>query len=192
MLGGALAALLNLILSPMLPVDAGSIELMTSTVLGIRLPLAAVSVALVTLGCIGLYLAQADRLRWGGLAFLIGFLGGLTAFAIEAVQVTLVRDLAFQAPEVLERLQSSGALVRYDVAFAIGAGIFVVGWLAVAAVTLRAGVLARRGPFALIGGLFLVPILGGLLGIWGMVAGNVVLGAGWVLLGLDLRRVARG
>ena len=176
-LGGALAALLNLVLSPLLPTEAGSIAVMTSTAIVLRLPLAAASVALVTLGCVGLYLAQAERLRWGGVAFLVAFLGGLTAFAVESVQFTLVRDLAFEVPGVLERLESSGALARYDLAFAIGAGVFVVGWLAVAIVTLRAG-------------FFLVPILGVLLGVWGAVAGNVVLGGGWVLLGMDLRRSA--
>lgn len=189
-LGGVLAALLNLILTPMLPTDQGSIAVLTSTVLGIRLPLAAVSVALTTLGCVGLYLVQAHRLRAGALAFLIAGAGGLMAFCAECVQFTLVRDLAFEAPEVFERLESSGALRRYDFGFAIAVATFALGWLAVAAVTLRARVLPRRGPLALLAGLVLLPALGGLLGLWGAVAGNLVLGSGWALLGLDLRSSA--
>ena len=188
-LGGALAALLNLILSPLLPTEAGSIAVYTSTALGIRLPIAAISVALTTVGCVGLYIAQAHRLRLGAVAFLLAGAGGFMAFAVECVQFTLVRDIAFQAPEALERLEAAGALGRYDLGFMISIATFAVGWLAVAIVTLRTGVLGRRGAFALLAGLVLLPILGGLAGLWGAVAGNVVLGGGWVLLGLDLVRV---
>ncbi len=189
--GGVLAALVNLVLTPMLPLDEGSIAVSTSTVIVIRLPLAAVSVALTTVGCIGLYLAQAHRLRFGALAFLLAGAGGLMAFGIECVQFTLIRDLAFQAPDILERLESAGELSRYDLAFAIGVATFAVGWLAAAVVTLRAGVLSRRGPLTLIAGMLLVPVLSGLIpSVWGAVAGNVVLGSGWALLGLDLRRSA--
>lgn len=190
MLGGGLAALLNLILTPLLPEDAGSIAVLTSVPFGIRLPLGAASVALTTIGSVGLYLIQAHRLRFGALAFLLAGVGGLMAFCTECVQFTLVRDLAFQVPDTLERLQDSGALRRYDIGFAIAVATFSVGWLAVAIVTLRAGILNRRGPITFVAGLFLVPILGGLAGVWGAVAGNVVLGAGWALLGLDLRRSA--
>lgn len=190
LIGGVLAAVANLILTPMLPVDAGSIAVSTSTALGIRLPLAALSVALTTIGCIGLYLAQAHRLRFGALAFLLAGIGGLMAFCAECVQFTLIRDLAFQAPETLQKLEDAGALSRYDIGFAIAVATFAVGWLAVAMVTFRAGVLRQRGSVTLVVGMFLVPILGGLAGLWGAVAGNVVLGAGWALLGLDLRRAA--
>lgn len=186
-LGGVLAALINLILTPMLPTEAGSIAILTSTPLVIRLPLAAVSVALTTFGSVGLYLVQAHRLRLGALAFLIAGAGGLMAFAAECVQFTLVRDLAFAIPETYEELESSGALRRFDVGFGVAVATFALGWLAVAAVTLRARVLPRRGPLTLLAGLVLLPALGGLLGIWGAVAGNLVLGSGWALLGLDLR-----
>lgn len=192
LLGGVLAALANLVLTPQLPVDAGSVAVNTSPAFGIRMPLAAASVALVTLGCVGLYLAQARGLRFGGIAFLIAGVGGLTAFCVECVQFTLVRDLAFSAPETLERLEEAGALGRYDLGFAIGAGIFAIGWLAVAIVTLRSGVVGRRGPVTLILGMILVPALGALAGIWGAIAGNVVLGGGWALLGWDLRSIGVG
>ncbi len=188
--GGLLAALLILILTPMLPIEAGSIAVGTSVALGIRLPLAAASVALTLLGCVGLYLAQAQRLRLGGFAFLVAGIGGLMTFCVECVQFTLIRDLAFQVPETLKRLEDAGDLSRYDLGFAIAVGTFTLGWLAVAIVTLRARVLGRRGPLLLIAGMVLVPLLGGLLGVWGAVAGNVVLGGGWALLGLDLRRLA--
>jgi hypothetical protein len=190
--GGLLAALLNLILTPQLPAGAGSVAVNTSIAFGVRMPLAAASVALTTLGCIGLYLAQAHRVRLGALAFLVAGIGGLMAFCGECVQFTLVRDLAFAAPETLERLEEAGSLVRYDTAFAIAIGTFTVGWLAVAIVTLRAGVLRRRGPATLILGMFLVPLLGAVAGMWGAVAGNVVLGSGWALLGFDLRRFTPG
>jgi hypothetical protein len=187
--GGVLAALVNAVLTPLLPTDAGSVAVFTSTAFGIRMPLAAASVALVTIGCVGLYLAQADRLRFGSIAFLVAGVGGMMAFCAECVQFTLIRDLAFEAPETLERLEEAGQLARYDLAFAIAVTTFAVGWLAVAVVTLRAGVLSRRGPIVLLLGMLLVPVLGGLAGIWGAVAGNVVLGAGWALLGLDLGQV---
>ncbi len=186
--GGVLAALLNLVLTPLLPTDADSITVATSTALGIRLPLAAASVALTTVGCVGLYLAHAHRLRYGALAFLLAGVGGLMAFCVECVQFTLIRDLAFQAPETLERLQEAGELGRYDLGFAIAVATFAVGWIAVAIVVWRAGVLSRRGPLTLLAGVLLMPVLGGLIGVWGAVAGNLVLGGGWALLGSDLRR----
>ena len=59
--------------------------------------------------------------------------------------------------------------------------------------TLRAGVLARRGPVVLLLGMFLATLLGALVpGMRGAVVGSVVLGGGWVLLGLDLRRAVTG
>ncbi len=186
--GGLLAALLNLILTPQLPTDGGSVAVATSTAFGIRMPLAAASVALVTLGLVGLYLAQAHRMRWGSVWFLISGLGGMTTFCIECVQFTLVRDLAFNAPETLERLEEAGQLARYDLGFAIGAAIFFVGWIGVAIVTWRIGLLNRRGSIALLAGMLLALGLGVSVGIWGAVVGNAVLGAGWILLGLDLRR----
>jgi hypothetical protein len=192
LLGGVLAALLNLVLTPMLPIDEGSIALATSTALGIRLPLAAVSVALTTLGCVGLYLVQAHRIRFGALAFLVAGAGGFMTFAVEWVQFTLVRDLAFEASKTLVELQDSGALRRFDTTSAIAVATFTLGWLAVAIVTARAGVLSRRGPLLLIAGMVLVAALGALLGVWGAVVGNVILGSGWALLGWDLRATSAG
>ncbi len=189
-LGGVLVALLNLILTPMLPIDEGSIAVSTSAALGIRLPLAALTVVLTTLGCVGLYLAHADRLRVGALAFLVAGVGGMMMFFAETVQFTLVRDLAFEVPETWEALESAGALGRYDLAFAIAVATYALGWLAIAVVTLRAGVLGRRGPYVLLAGVLLAPILGGFGGILGAAAGSVILGAGWALLGLDLRHSA--
>lgn len=186
--GGVLAALVNAVLTPLLPADGGTVAVVTSTAFGIRMPLAAASMALVTVGCVGLYLVQADRLRFGAIAFLVAGIGGMMGFCLECVQFTLVRDLAFEAPEMLETLEEAGRLARYDLGFAIGFATFALGWLAVAVVTLRAGVLDRRGPILLLLGMFLVPILGAAVGLWGAVAGNVVLGAGWALIGLDLSR----
>lgn len=187
--GGALAALLNLVFTPQLPLEDGSVAINVSTAFGIRQPLAAISVALTTLGCVGLYLVQAERLRLGALAFLVAGAGGLMGFSAECVQFTLVRDLAFAAPEVLEELEGGGQLGRYELGFVVAIATFALGWLAVAVVTLRAGVLPRRGPLTLIAGMLLIPLLGGLVpGVWGAVAGNLVAGSGWALLGLDLRR----
>ena len=135
LVGGVLAALLNLVLTPQLPIDAGTLAVSTSAAFGIRQPLAALSVALTIVGCVGLYLAQAHRLRFGALAFLVAGVGGLMAFCAECVQFTLIRDLAFQAPDTLEKLEGAGALSRYDLGFAIAVATFAVGWLAVAVVT---------------------------------------------------------
>lgn len=186
--GGVLAGLINAILTPLLPADEGSVAVNTSTAFGIRMPIAAAVVVLLTLGCLGLYLRHADRLRFGALAFLIAGIGGMMAFGVESVQFTLVRDLAFAAPEMLEKLEDAGELRRYDLAFGIGAGTFAVGWLAVAILTMRLKVLPRRGPLTLLAGMFVVPILGGAGGLWGAAIGNLVLGGGWALLGVDLGR----
>lgn len=192
LVGGVLAALVNAILSPMLPADDGSIAVYTSTAYGIRMPLAALVVALVTAGSVGLYLAQAHRLRFGALAFLFAGFGGLMVFWAEAAQATLIRDLAFGDAKALQALEEAGALIRWDVTFAVAAGVFMIGWLAVGVLTWRLGVLERRGAVLLLAGMFLVPLLGALAGIWGASVGNVVLGSGWALLGFDLRRSTGG
>ncbi len=63
------------------------------------------------------------------------------------------------------------------------------GKLAFAASMLATRVLPRLGPALLIAGFFGVALLGAALpGIWGMVAGTVVLGAGWIALGAALFR----
>lgn len=188
--GGVLALLVNAVLTPMLAAEDGSIAAYTSTAFAIRMPLAAVVVALVTVGCVGLYLAQADRLRLGAVAFLLAGFGGMLVFWVEAVQATLIPDLAFGDPQALEALEEAGALVRWDVGFGVAVAVFTLGWLAVGVLTWRLGVIDRRGPMAMVAGMFLVPVLGAVAGVVGMVVGNVVLGAGWALLGLDLRRVA--
>lgn len=190
LLGGVLAALVNLVLTPLLPTDGGTVAVSTSAAFALRMPLAAAVVALTALGLIGLYLVQAHRLRLGALAFLVAGIGSLMVFHTEVVQVTLIRDLALATPETLERLEREGRLGLYDLSFMVAVGTFTVGWLAVLAVTLRARVVDRRGPLTVLAALFLIPILGGLAGIWGAVLGNLALGAGWALLGHDVRTAA--
>ena len=191
-LGGLVAAGLNLVLTPRLPVSEGLSAVAASSAFGLRMPLAALVVVLTLAGCLGLYLVQAHRLRWGWLVFLITAVGSLMVFCIECVQFTLVRDLAFAIPDQLEQLDADGALSRYDTGFAIGGATIALGWIGVAGVTLATKAIARRGPLALLAGILLIPILGAAVGLWGAVAGNVVLGAGWFLMGLDLRRATAG
>ena len=188
---GALAALANVVWTPRLPYSEGTVAVASSSAFFARMGLASASVALLALGVIGLYLAHADRLRLGAFTFLLAGFGCVLTFWLEFVQFTLIRDLATTIPQVFARIEGDGSLTAYDRAFAVSAGVFALGWIAMSIVILRQGLLPWRGPAAFLSGLVLVPVLGATMpGLWGAVAGNVIVALGWVLLGVDLRAVA--
>jgi hypothetical protein len=190
--GGALTLLINAALTPLLPTDLPFPEAAVSTVFLVRQSLSALAAVCLLLGAVGLYLRQGERAGlFSGIAFLAAFLGSATLLAVEWSQVFLVRDFARIAPEALTTLDEAAPPVLYALGPLVAFSLFSLGWLAFAVALLRGGVFARRGPLLVIVGLFAIPILGGVgPGVWGVILGNGILAAGWVLLGLEVRREA--
>lgn len=193
-LGGALTLIVNAVLTPLVPAHEPFAKTASSWVFLWRQGASALAAVLLLLGSVGLHLRQAGRTgRFGALAFAVAFLGGGLLLAAEWADVFLVRTLALRAPEALRALEGDHGPGPYDVGAMAAVGIFAIGWIALAASTLRAGVLPRRAAWLVIAGLLSTPLLAAVLpGAWGAVVGNGVLGAGWLWLGHGLRRSAGG
>jgi len=190
--GGVLTLLINACLTPLLPAHAPLAKTAASSVFLWRQGLSALAAVFLLFGSIGLYLRQAARTgRSGAVAFAMAFIGSALLLATEWAEVFLVRDLALRTPDALQALDSGHGPTLYDLGAMIAFGMFTIGWLALAASTLRAGMLSRRAAWLVIAGLFSIPLLGAVVpGVWGAVAGNAILASGWFWLGHDVRRVA--
>ncbi len=192
MAGGALMMLINVGLTPLLPIDAPFAELAASQVFAWRQSLAIVAVLLLCIGSVPLYLAHIERTGLGGsIAFILAFAGSAFLLAHEWNQVFFVRDLALRLPASLEALEDAPGMTLFDFGALIAASTFTLGWLGFAASMLANRLYGRLGPILLIAGFFAVPILGAALPLpWGQIPGNIVLGTGWILLGRQLRSLA--
>jgi hypothetical protein len=184
--GGALTALINATLTPLtflpgLPFD----EIAASPAFLWRQCLSAVAAASLLFGTVGLYLAQDGRMRrFLALAFALAFLGSALLLAWEWVDVFVLHGLARSHPDTLRALEAEQGIGFYDLGGILAAATFALGWLAFAAATYRTTPALRRGATLVIAGFFVVPMLTVVLGPrWGGALGNLVLGAGWVLLG---------
>ncbi len=123
------------------------------------------------------------------MAFGLAFVGSTLLVATEWSQIFDTRDLALRAPAVLNELDSARGLSLSNLGALIVILTFTVGWIALAAWTLRVGILPRPAATLIIAGFFLIPLLKmALPGLWGVVLGNGVLGAGWFWLGMSLFR----
>lgn len=187
--GGVLMVVVNAGLTPLLPIDAPFADFAASGVFAWRQSLAVVAALLLCLGSVPLYLGQVERTgKAGAIAFLLAFAGSAILVAHEWNQVFFVRDLALRLPDSLEALEDAPGMTLFDVSALVAVSGFALGWLAFAGSMLACRLYARTGPMLLIGGFFLVPILGAALPQpWGQVPGTLVLGAGWIVLGLQLR-----
>ena len=186
---GVLVFLINAGVSPLLPSDAAFSETASTRVFAWRMALATLNAVLLVFGSLGLYLRQASRFSgFGTIAFVLAFVGSVLLVATEWAQLFLVRDLAIDWPRALDGLDGGEAVSRYSVGFLVALVTFTLGWLALAVATARAGVLSRRGALLVVAGFVVIPVLGGVAGLWGMIAGNGVLGAGGVLLGWEIFR----
>lgn len=185
-LGGLLTALINIFLTPQLDFGSSYAATAGSSLFLIRLSLAAVAALLVLAGCVGLYARQAEKVGLFGLiAFLFTFIGMAALFANEWTSVFAIHEIAVSTPEALEALEESAL---FDAGAITALGLSILGWLAFAGVTLRAGILPRWASISVIAGFILVMALPALIGLWGAAVANTVLGAGWMGLGWNVAR----
>jgi hypothetical protein len=184
--GGALTILVNIGLTPFVAAQGRPLtEIAVTTLFLWRQSLSAVVAALLLFGSVGLYLRQADRAgRFGALAFGTAFLGTALLLAWEWIGIFILRDLAQRAPDALRMLEEAKGLHLYDLGALIPVASFTLGWIALAASTLRVCRPLRRAAVLVIAGFFAIPLISAALGpIWGSALGNLILGSGWVLLG---------
>ena len=184
---GALTIVVNAIVTPTLPRGVPFADVAASTPFLIRQSLAALAAILLMFGCVGLHLRQMDSVgRFGAIAFVLAFSGTALLLGVEWTQIFEVRDMALREPEALNRLDAGG-LSRADIGAMIALAALVVGWLAFAISTLKAGVLPRRAVWLVVAGLFATPFLSAVMPpLVAAALGNVVLGSGWIWLGFDL------
>jgi hypothetical protein len=185
-IGGALLVLINVILTPLLPEQAGEVAVRTSTVYLVRLSASGVVALLLVLGSLGVYLIRSDSSAFGTVAFVIAFIGSSLLVAVEWANVFVLRAVAETSPETLGALGDSSLMT---VGFVSAASLFSLGWLLLAVDILRARELARWGAVSVLAGLILIPVLGATpLGLVGAILGNVVFGAGLMSLGQAVAR----
>ena len=191
--GGLLIALINAGITPLLQTDVPFAELAASRAFVWRQSLAIAAALLLCIGSVPLYLGHAGRAGTvGTIAFLAAFVGSAFLLAHEWNQVFFVRDLAQRLPASLEALEDAPGMTLFDIGALIAVSTFSLGWISFAVSMLACRLYARQGPMLLIGGFFLIPILGAVLpGTWGQIIGNLVLGSGWILLGRQLLHLAR-
>jgi hypothetical protein len=150
--------------------------------------MAGIAALLVLIGCTGLYARQAGKTGVSGLiAFLLTFIGMAALFANEWTSVFAVHEIALSSPEALEALEESAL---FDAGAITALGLSTLGWLILAGVTLRAGILPRWASISVLAGFVLAIVLPALIGVWGAAAANTVLGAGWMGLGWSVARHA--
>ena len=182
--GATLLILLNVILTPLLPVGDGDAATRASTVYLFRLSGAVVSALLLLFGSIGVYIVHLRHRRsgrFGGVAFAVLFLGQALLVALEWSNVFILRPLAQIAPAALDQVGQATLLV---VGSAGTAGLFALGWLLVSACLLLNRAAAGWIPLAIITGLVAsVALAVSPLGPNGAIVGTVVFGVGLIGLG---------
>lgn len=186
-LGGLLLVLVNVVFTPLLPVDQGDAATRTSTIYLVRLTLAGVAALLLLYGSAGIYLAeQKSAGLFHALAFGIAWVGTCLIVAVEWSNVFVLRPLAQANPAALEAVGDSTLVI---VGFALSAGLFALGWLLLAVSTLRSSQFPRWTAIAIIAGLIAIPVLSASpLGLMGAIIGNALFGLGIAGQGVALRR----
>jgi hypothetical protein len=191
--GGALVALLNLLLTPRVVSSAPFEQTAATSTYLWRQSLSAIAVGLLLFGSIGLYLSYADRHRvHGAVAFVVAFVGSALVLAWEWVDIFVLHELALRAPETLASLENAKGLSLYDLGAIIPFSLFALGWITLASWSWRVTPSFRLPPTLIVLGLFSAPLLTAAIGPgWGGAIGNAIFGCGLCLLGLQVHRVAQ-
>jgi hypothetical protein len=180
----------NSVLTPLLPRGASFAHTVASPAFAWRQSVASVCALLLLFGSVGLYLRLSERVgKPGAVAFGLAFCGSALLLGVEWSQLFDLRDFARRAPEALDALNAKHGLSFSDIGGLIVLSTFTIGWLALAGVTIWARSVSRMAASLVIAGFFLIPMLHPLLpGPLGAIVGNVVLGIGWMWLGVELWR----
>ncbi len=187
---GGLNVVTNSVLTPLLPRGVSFAHTVASPAFAWRQSAASVCAVLLLFGTVGLYLRLSEKVGKGGaVAFGLAFCGSALLLGVEWSQLFDLRDFARRAPDALDALNAAHGPSLSDIGGLIVLGIFSIGWLALAGVTIWARIVSRMAASMVIAGFFLIPMLQPLLpGLLGAIVGNVVLGAGWMWLGAELWR----
>jgi hypothetical protein len=188
--GAILSILVNGLLTPQLLSENGSRLPETTEIYLIRQSCSALVALLLLFGGLGLHLAQRKRSGvFGAVAFLTNFVGGCLLFAVEWADVFVLRTVARVSPAAFPLFDKD---TFSSIGFGSAASLFVLGWLLMSMSVWRSEVVPRRGAITTLVGLVAIPLLQA--SPWktvGAVAGNVIFGAGLLMLGLALTRLDR-
>ena len=187
---GVLNVVANSVLTPLLPRGVSFAQTIASTVFAWRQSVASVCAVLLLFGTVGVYMRLSEKSgKPGAVAFGLAFCGSALLLGVEWAQLFDIRDIARRAPDTLNELNAAHGPSLSDIGGLIVLGIFSIGWLALAGLTIWTRVVSRMASSMVVAGFFLIPILQPLLpGLLGAILGNVVLGCGWTWLGLELWR----
>jgi hypothetical protein len=111
----------------------------------------------------------------------------VSLFAVEWADVFVLRTVAHINPATFAQLDRDAFS---NIGFASAAGMFVLGWLLMSISVWRSGAVFRHGAKVTLSGLIAIPLLQA--GPWkavGAVVGNLIFGAGLLILGRGLVRL---
>ncbi len=191
--GGAVALIVHVVITPLVPSSEGFEVVASSSAFLWRQSLSAVVAAFILLGAAEILWRPAQGApRWAAPAAALAMLGSAALIAQEWGEVFIVRALALAEPAALVRLDSAPGIDSYDLGAMIALGLFTAGCLALIAAALRTSGGAKAGPWLVLAGFFLIPLGGALThSVLGSIPGDVVMDLGWILWGLDRYRSAR-
>ena len=192
-LGGGVAVLVHLVFTPMLPSAEGFAVVAASSAFLWRQSLSAVVAAFILLGVAEiLFRPERGAPRWAAPAAALAVLGSAILIAQEWGEIFIVRTLAFESPDALLRMDKAPDTSMYDLGAMLALGFYAVGILAMAVSALRTRDAEKFGPGLVIAGMFAVPLFTALShSVYGGIAGNLVMDAGWILWGLYRFKVSR-
>jgi hypothetical protein len=145
-------------------------------------------------GVIGLHLGQMHRSGvFGAISFALAVAAAVALFSVEWNQAFTIRDFALQAPATLEAVEDAEGLTPFDIGALIASALFFLGWFLFAMSLFFAKVFSRFGAALVALGFFVAPILSAaqVTGPVALIGASVVIGAGWLLLGVSLVRSGR-
>jgi hypothetical protein len=181
---------INALLTPMLP-QGSFAQVAASPVFLLRQSLACVAALCMLFGLIGLHVSRLGRVGFfGGLAFVVAVAGAAGLFSIEWNQTFTIRDFALHAPQALNQIEDAGGLTPFDIGAIAGASAFFLGWLLTAISLLLSNQYSKLSAALVLAGFIVAPLLSaiGIAGAWAAAGASLVIGAGWLLLGLQMMR----
>ena len=189
-IGGLSFVITNGALSPFVDFTIPYSETLTSFPFFLRMSFAAFTVGLLLFGSIGLYLhhSQIERAKlFRFITFILAFFGTLFTFANEWHQIFVLPEIAQISPEAMDKFDASDDTVKYVIGAVLAIATFSLGWISFMISLLISRKLKRIGPALVISGFFIIPLITGIISpVWGGLIGSLLLGSGFILMGLEL------